>query len=148
MRAICQHVPRVVNGQGQCVECKRASGRRSYRKHFIRAMLYNARKRAEQHGLAFNITEADFIVPEFCPALGLKLECGGANRDAWPTLDRFLPALGYVRGNVCVISNKANKMKNDGTLEELAALVKWMRLVKSLDRQHLLAYNMSGQAFE
>lgn len=46
--------------------------------------------------------------------------------DASPTLDRIHPDIGYVPGNVMVISAKANRMKNNASLEELKALVIWM----------------------
>lgn len=40
------------------------------------------------------------------------------NEDS-PSIDKVIPELGYVRGNVWVISNKANRIKNNATLEEL-----------------------------
>ena len=36
----------------------------------------------------------------------------------------MIPELGYIKGNVWVISNKANRIKNNATLEELRLLVK------------------------
>lgn len=44
-----------------------------------------------------------------------------------PTIDRINPKLGYIKGNVWVISNKANRFKNDATLEELELLVANLR---------------------
>lgn len=41
---------------------------------------------------------------------------GGPNS---PTLDRIRPDLGYVKGNVIVISGRANRIKSDATIEEL-----------------------------
>jgi hypothetical protein len=38
-----------------------------------------------------------------------------------------VPSLGYVRGNVEVISWRANSLKRDGTLDEMEKLVMWMR---------------------
>lgn len=34
---------------------------------------------------------------------------------------------GYVKGNITVISNKANRIKNNGTAEEHEAIAKWLR---------------------
>jgi hypothetical protein len=91
-------------------------------------MFANARKRAREGGLPFALTVHDIAIPEFCPVLGIRLERGSKRTsDASPSLDRLDPALGYVPGNVNVISAKANRMKNNGTLEELEALVRWMR---------------------
>ena len=39
----------------------------------------------------------------------------------------YISALGYVLGNVVVISQRANQLKSDGTLEELIALVEWAK---------------------
>ena len=76
----------------------------------------------------FGITEADIEIPARCPVLGIELHLGTrANRDASPSLDRFVPGLGYVRGNVYVISQRANRLKNDGTLVEFEHLTHWMR---------------------
>lgn len=36
-----------------------------------------------------------------------------------PSLDRIRPALGYVPGNVRVISYKANRLRNNGTFIEI-----------------------------
>ncbi|WP_145960516.1 hypothetical protein [Novosphingobium meiothermophilum] len=44
---------------------------------------------------------------------------GGANS---PSLDRIEPELGYVPGNTIVISNRANRLKSDATIDELRAI--------------------------
>lgn len=94
-----------------------------------------ARKRARESGVPFALTVHDIVIPEFCPALGIRLERGsGRTTDASPTLDRLDPSLGYVPGNVSVISLKANRMKSNGTLEEIEALAAWMRTKKGASR--------------
>ena len=40
-----------------------------------------------------------------------------------PTIDKLIPSLGYTKGNVWVISRRANMIKSDATLEELELLV-------------------------
>lgn len=88
-------------------------------------MLTTARNRAKTKGLPFDLTEDDIDIPVFCPVLGIKLERGveGTGRsDASPSLDRIVPERGYVKGNVVVVSNRANRMKNDGSPEELRRL--------------------------
>ena len=40
-----------------------------------------------------------------------------------PSLDRIRLELGYVKGNVRVISGRANLLKNDATIEELEAVL-------------------------
>ena len=39
--------------------------------------------------------------------------------DTSPTLDKIIPERGYVKGNVQVISHKANSMKRNASLDEL-----------------------------
>lgn len=90
-------------------------------------MVICARQRAKKAGLAFDLTKEDVIIPEFCPALGIKL-CQGTRQehDASPSLDRIRPELGYVKGNVVVISHKANRIKTDASPEELRKVADWL----------------------
>jgi actin-related protein len=82
-----------------------------------RYLVQSARSRAKKYSLPFDITYEDVIVPEFCPYLGIKL----VPFSEWssPSLDKIIPELGYVKGNIQVISTKANTMKNNATQDEL-----------------------------
>lgn len=84
-----------------------------------------ARKRAEARGLDFTIDRLDYPVPERCPVLGLPLDWSDWNHT--PTLDRVDNSLGYIPGNVVVISMRANALKGDASLEELEALVRYVK---------------------
>jgi hypothetical protein len=56
--------------------------------------------------------------------LGLKLEQGnGKSTASSPSLDRIDSSKGYVKGNVRVISHRANLLKNNATVEELKLLL-------------------------
>lgn len=90
-----------------------------------RRMLKDAKYRAKKQGLPFNLTEDDFEIPTHCPALGLTLR--RRHRDLSPSLDRLVPELGYVKGNVIVVSNRANRMKNDATVHELETVASFYR---------------------
>lgn len=104
------------------------------RKNPARHMFLRCRKRAKQLGIKFTITEADIVIPRKCPVLGLSLvvltsgKRGGRWQDFSPTLDRVIPSRGYVPGNVWVISGRANRIKNDGTLREFKRLVRALEL--------------------
>jgi hypothetical protein len=94
-----------------------------------------ARVRARDQGVPFDITVDDIVIPEKCPVLGLPLESGhGGWADTSPTVDKIIPELGYVPGNIAVISWRANRLKHDGTLEELRAIVEWMDKQKGASR--------------
>ena len=92
----------------------------------VKSMFSAAKNRAKTKGVPFDIDVSDIIIPEFCPVLGLRLVSHIGRRgplDDTPSLDRIRPEGGYVRGNIWVISSRANRMKNDATLGELELLV-------------------------
>lgn len=91
-------------------------------------MLIAARYRAKRAGVPFNLTIKDIVIPFRCPVLGIFL-CSGVEKWApgSPSLDRIKPALGYVRGNVRVISWRANNLKRDGTAEEFERIAAYIR---------------------
>lgn len=85
-----------------------------------KAIHMSASLRAKSKGIPFTIEVSDIIIPEYCPVLGIKLKArDGKLCDSSPSLDRIIPALGYVKGNVIVISNKANRIKSNATPEEI-----------------------------
>lgn len=85
-------------------------------------MLKAARQRARKKNLPFNITLEDIIIPTTCPVLGMTLKFNKGSKSGGrpdsPSLDRIKPELGYVKGNVRVISHRANHLKSNATLEE------------------------------
>lgn len=91
-----------------------------------RELLRNAKQTARRKGLPFDLTVNDITMPEFCPAIGVRLVKGvGIRTDSSPSIDKIVPALGYVRGNVVVVSWKANRIKNDATIAELIRVAKF-----------------------
>ena len=81
------------------------------------------------------LTYEDIVIPDTCPALGIPLH--REDRDTWmnaPSLDRIDNAIGYVPGNVVVVSRRANLLKKDATLEELQAIAKFYT---SIDKENL-----------
>lgn len=96
------------------------SKRRRHREEPRIQLLQSAKKRAKAKNIPFLLTMSDLTVPERCPLLGIKLVVGEGKMHAQsPSLDRLIPELGYVKGNVRVISYKANSMKQDATAKEL-----------------------------
>lgn len=95
-----------------------------------RYMWTRARVRARAEGIPFSIAEDDFDIPEYCPIFPrLKLEFSngrGSRPDNIPTLDKIIPALGYIPGNVAVISMRANRLKSDASAEELQSILDWI----------------------
>lgn len=89
-----------------------------------------AKQRARKKKLPFNLTLEDIVIPDKCPALGIRLVPGeGSSRS--PTLDRIVPSLGYTRGNIVVISALANAIKSTGTPSEILKVAKfYLKLLK------------------
>ena len=87
-----------------------------------------ARHRALKKGIEFNIEISDIIIPEICPILGLPIKKAiDGNRDLSPSLDRIDNAKGYIKGNIQVISFKANAMKLTADKSELINFSNWVR---------------------
>lgn len=83
-------------------------------------MVRSAKARARSSGVPFKITADDITIPQKCPVLGIPLIVGQSQAtDHSPSLDRVVPLLGYVPGNILVLSNRANRIKNDATIPEL-----------------------------
>lgn len=87
-------------------------------------MYYRAKSRAKLSGMQFNITLDDIEVPRFCPILGIALSVapgrrGNLERGNSPSIDRIDNSKGYIKGNVIVISYRANCIKRDASLLEL-----------------------------
>jgi len=76
--------------------------------------------------MEFTIEQKDIIIPDTCPLLGIPLvfhRGKGSQQGNSPSLDRIDSTKGYIKGNVWVISNRANTLKNDASLQELKTLV-------------------------
>ena len=86
------------------------------------------KKRAKKRNIPFDIEVSDITLPKVCPILGIELSFGvGRVHDASPSLDRIIPEKGYVKGNCFIISSKANRMKQENTLETLEKLIKYIK---------------------
>lgn len=89
-------------------------------------MLNQARYSAKRKNLPFNLDENDIVIPTHCKYLNILLTQNLGSGVVWSntSLDRIDSSLGYVKGNVEVISRKANTMKNMATAEELVIFAK------------------------
>ena len=55
----------------------------------------------------------------------LRNEGGSAQWDNSPSLDRLVPGLGYVPGNVIVVSSRANVIRNNASIDELRKVLQF-----------------------
>lgn len=89
-------------------------------------MLQRCKSRALLKGLEYNLTIDDISIPEVCPVLLVPFD---TSNDFAPSVDRINSQLGYIKGNVQIMSNKANRMKSDATIAELHLFAKWVERV-------------------
>ena len=107
-----------------------------YTKNWERRRVNEAKKRARYLKVPFNLTE-DYIKsiapPDMiCPALGIQMKVGEKEKIARvisPSLDRLIPKLGYIKGNIVIVSTRANSLKRDATPEELMKIAKFYKKV-------------------
>jgi hypothetical protein len=122
----CRNASRKDGFSCYCTECFTKQRRNTPNAKLIN-MLHNAKRRAKMKGLDFDIDLKyliDLRVDE-CPVLKIKLNWGrgqGLPADDSPSLDRIIPSIGYTKGNVWIISNRANAIKSNATPEELIAV--------------------------
>ena len=86
---------------------------------------YNATKRAKDSGIKVSITKEWLVnnAVDFCPLLGLKLVYNAKKPiAASASVDRKDSTGGYTMENCKVISFKANRIKNNATIEEITML--------------------------
>jgi hypothetical protein len=87
-----------------------------------------AKARAKKFAVEFTISESDIVIPENCPVLGIPLDW--RNREYAASVDRIDISQGYVPGNVCVISGRANRLKSNATVNEIEAILNYMKKEK------------------
>ena len=109
-----------------CRTCS-ATGTRRYRESSPESrLIHSAKSRAKLLGLEYNITIDDVSVPEFCPIFGIPITREYTNRsDNTLSLDRMDNSKGYIKGNVVVVSWRANRLKNSATIKELQSLAQF-----------------------
>jgi len=112
------------------IESNREKLRDWYRINAESRLWSAAKSRAKKYDLDFDISKEDIIIPEYCPVLGLKLIVGDKYaHDESPSLDRIIPSKGYVKGNIIVVSHKANSIKNNATIEDMRKVYEFYKIL-------------------
>jgi hypothetical protein len=112
-----------------CKQCRKPLSSKQYQQTSIEYRLWNsARGRSKKKGLDFNIEVSDIVIPAQCPVFGTPF-----SRNTWyaASLDRIDPKQGYVKGNVQIMSRRANMLKNDATVEELQKILEFISKIRS-----------------
>jgi hypothetical protein len=124
-----------------CLACEKTKRDNNYRKNKIEhlqkvenyraknwemKMLWQAKATATRKNIPFDLEVGDIAIPTHCKYLGIPLTQSLGDGVVWSntSLDRIDSTMGYVKGNVEVISRKANSMKNMATVDELRIFAK------------------------
>lgn len=98
-----------------------------------RRMIFAARQRAKRDGRECTLKPEDIKMPDDCPILGIPLESSTAERrktsaetDNSHSLDRVNNEGGYTPDNILVVSNKANKLKRDGDIQDILPVMAYL----------------------
>jgi len=87
------------------------------------------RQNCKAMGIPFELEFQDIFWPTHCPILGMQLDYygeSGFRLENSPSFDKINPKLGYVKGNVQIVSWRANRIKNDGTAEEHRRIAEYL----------------------
>ena len=101
-----------------------------YKTNADECVLAAIKQRAKKKELPFDLELKDILGVTHCPVFGWELKrsssgvSGGSPNS--PSVDRKIPELGYVKGNIQILSMKANTMKQDATPEELIQFAEWI----------------------
>ena len=94
------------------------------------------RDKAKNKGINFNIDSKYLskIWPEDgkCPALKIKMKKGQSNGGGSynsPSIDRIIPDLGYIKGNVHWISKRANQIMSDATADQIIQVGAYLKKI-------------------
>jgi hypothetical protein len=92
----------------------------------IQATKIRARKLKIDHNIGYE----DFVpLPTICPLLQIPLfYSSNTITDNTPSIDRIDSTKGYTKDNVWIVSNKANRIKSNATIDDLELLVKNLKL--------------------
>jgi hypothetical protein len=105
------------------VQWKDKEYRRSYIYLAMRHKFRSKKANAKRSGKPFDIEFGDIEFPTHCPILNIELDYfAEQQQENSPSFDCIIPQKGYVKGNVVLLSNRANRIKNDGSAEEHRAI--------------------------
>jgi hypothetical protein len=114
--------------------------RRKYSKNWakenpLRTLFSVLQTRSRERGYEFNLTFEELTqlaIPNTCPILGIPIswDKGSGNAsDSSISIDRIDPSRGYTGDNIIFVSLRANRIKNDGTLDEFRKIVVFLENV-------------------
>jgi len=86
---------------------------------------HRAKSRAKKRNLEFDLEISDISIPKVCPVF--KIPFDKNSNDYTYSIDRVDPNKGYVKGNIMIICNKANRIKSDASAKELEQVINYVK---------------------
>jgi len=105
---------------------------RDWKVDAARLLYKNIKSRCKRIGKEFSIELEDITIPEKCPVFGFDLK--REDKQTWmcaPSVDRIDSSKGYIKGNVTVVSRRANILKRDATIGELEQLFNYYKTLRN-----------------
>ena len=108
--------------------------------------LHGVKCRAKKENLPYNLDIEYFIdkdtkpdgqktgYPDYCPILGIKIDAK-LGKDHRPSFDKVIPEHGYLKGNVQIISYKANRLKSNMHIKDFRKFVEYIENNTVIDTQ-------------
>ena len=108
--------------------------------------LHGVKRRAIKENIPYNLDIEYFIdkdtkpdgqktgYPDYCPILGIKIDAK-LGADHRPSFDKVIPEHGYLKGNVQIISYKANRLKSDMHIKDFRKFVEYIENNTVIDTQ-------------
>ena len=87
-------------------------------------MYQRTKARANRKGREFTIIMSDLVIPERCPIFNVPLI---ENTPYAPSIDRIDSDKGYTSDNIQIISQRANLLKNNASVEELELVINFLK---------------------
>lgn len=116
----------------RCKDCKKQLASTNRTADYFTQYCITKKSECKTKGIHFNLTPEYLkqIWSGLCPIFNIKLEHNkgrGSHHITSSHLDRLVPDLGYVIGNVSWISGRANRIKYNATIEELESILEYMK---------------------
>jgi len=95
-------------------------------KNFLQKLITTSKRSAKEKNLEHSICITDFNVPTHCPYLNVELTTiqGNGRVQSNISIDRINSFKGYTPDNVQIISDLANRMKQNATKQQLITFAK------------------------
>lgn len=116
------------NKDRRCKECRKGYASTYYKENWFDSQVKLKKSYCKKHNIPFDL-DANYLESIYkgvCPITGVEFDRHVKTSDNCPHLDRVVPELGYVKGNIQYICARMNRIKYNATIEELKNLLQYM----------------------